>query len=53
MSASTIALDIQVERGWTDAALLDVVLDYIDNQGSDDAFEDYLREAAFAGQEES
>lgn len=46
MSASGIAYHIQAAQGWTDATLLDLVLDYINNQGSDDAFADYLAERA-------
>lgn len=46
MHASEIAQDVQAEAGWTDATLLDVVLDYIDNQGSNDAFSAYLAERA-------
>ena len=46
MSASDIAYRIQDEQGWTDATLLDIVLDYIGSQQSDDAFEDYLTEHA-------
>ena len=44
--AAGIAYQVQNEQGWTDATLLDVVLDYIGNQDSDDAFRDYLRERA-------
>jgi hypothetical protein len=42
--AYKIAYDVQEREGWTDTTLLDVVLDYIGNQGSDDAFADYLAE---------
>ena len=38
----SIARKIQSEGGWTDATLLEVVLNYIENQDSDDAFTDYL-----------
>ena len=41
---SYIARQIQDEQGWTDETLLDLVLVYVTNQQSDDAFEDYLRE---------
>ena len=44
MSARDIAHDIQEREGWTDSTLLDVLLDYIDNQASDDAFQDYLED---------
>lgn len=44
MSASAAAYRKRTEEGWTDATLLSVVLDYIDNQQSDEAFEDHLEE---------
>lgn len=44
--ARDIAGDIAGKQGWFDATLLGVVLDYIDNQGANDAFGDYLRERA-------
>jgi len=40
--AHSIARQTQEEQGWTDETLLDVVLDYISNQDSNDAFQDYL-----------
>ncbi len=42
--ATAIAYQVQREQEWTDAALLDVVLDYIANQDSDAAFRDHLTE---------
>lgn len=42
MSADTIAYKVAAEQGWTDSTLLDVVLDYVENQQSPDAFADYL-----------
>ena len=42
MSAENIANDIAAKQGWTDTTLLDLCLAYIDNQGSNDAFEGYL-----------
>jgi hypothetical protein len=43
-NAHEIAQNVQAEQGWTDATLLDVLLDYIANQESDDALADYLAE---------
>jgi len=34
------------EQGWDEASQIDVLLRYIENQGSDDAFHDFLAEAA-------
>jgi len=43
---------IQEEQGWTDATLLSVVLDYIDNQKCDSVFEEYLKARCAEEQEE-
>lgn len=45
MSAHEIAERHQEEQGWTDATLLDLCLDYIENQKSPEAFEDFLAES--------
>jgi hypothetical protein len=42
----SIAREIQTREGWTDETLLDVVLDYIENQNSSEAFKDYLEDRA-------
>lgn len=44
MSAHTVAYDHQDAAGWTDVTLIEVLLDYIDNQQASDALDDYLRE---------
>ena len=44
MDAYTIARDVQAEQGWTETTLVGVLIDYINNQGSNDAFSDYLAE---------
>lgn len=36
----------QINPDWKDDTRLDLALEYISNQGSDDAFEDFLREKA-------
>ena len=36
----------QAEQGWTDKTVLDLLIQYISNQQSDDALEDFLSEAA-------
>jgi hypothetical protein len=41
-SAAGIAEEIAGWQGWTDTKLLAAVLDYVENQGSDEAFADYL-----------
>jgi hypothetical protein len=43
-NADAIALDVQAREGWTDTTLINVLLDYISNQDSDEAFTDYLHE---------
>lgn len=43
MSAETIANEVAAKQGWTDETLLDLALTYIDRQGANDAFGDYLR----------
>lgn len=44
MTASQTARDVQAREGWTDGTLLDVLLDYLDGQGSDVALGGYLAE---------
>jgi hypothetical protein len=44
MSAESIAESIAEEQGWNDSTLLGLCLDYINNQQSDEAFEDHLRQ---------
>jgi hypothetical protein len=44
MSASDTAYTAQAAHGWANDTLLDAVLEYLDNQGSDDALADYLRD---------
>ena len=41
MDAYTIAGNFQAAAGMTDAEMLNHVLTYIDNQGSNDAFADF------------
>lgn len=43
MSAETILDEIGDEQGWNDSSKLSLCLQYIENQGSDSAFEDFLR----------
>lgn len=52
MNAYDIAHGFAEERDWTDNTLLSLVLTYIDNQGSNDAFEDFLQQIADAEEEE-
>lgn len=47
--ADRIAYDVQAREGWTDTTLLEVVLDYVANQESDEAFSDYLDERSDRG----
>lgn len=42
MSAG-IAYEFQNKEGWTDSTLLEICLEFISNQNSDEAFEDYLK----------
>lgn len=42
MSAWNTATHIAQMMGWTYADLLAVICDYIDNQGQQEAFDDYL-----------
>jgi len=46
MSAETIIDEIGDEQGWNDSSKLALCLQYIDNQCSDNAFEDFLRTQA-------
>lgn len=46
MSAREILEEIAEEKGWTKKTMLDLCLEYIDNQDSDDAFQDFLETAA-------
>ena len=55
MSAYWRVREIAAEQGWTDATIVHVLCNYIDNQASPDALEDYLltvvdNERAEAGQ---
>lgn len=45
MSAGAIIEKYQGAQGWTDLTVLDLLITYVDNQGSDDALEDYLAQA--------
>lgn len=40
--AAEIAGEVQAAQGWTDATLLEVILEYINNQDDNDAFAEYL-----------
>jgi hypothetical protein len=51
MNATEIAQDIQQREGWTDATLLDLVLEYVQNQDANDAFRDHLEEHGAGGGE--
>lgn len=42
MAAPTVAYEVAEQQGWTDATLLDLCLTYIDRQGDDMAFGDFL-----------
>lgn len=46
VDAQKIAREVQAEQGWTDVTLLNVVLDFVSEQGAA-AFKDYLRERQF------
>jgi len=46
MSAESIIDRVAERTGWNDASKLALALDYIDNQQSDDAWEDFLERAA-------
>jgi len=46
MSAETILDEIGEEQGWNDSSKLSLCLQYIENQNSDSAFEDFLRTQA-------
>jgi hypothetical protein len=46
MSAESIIDKIAERTGWNDASKLSLALVYIDNQQSDDAWEDFLVQAA-------
>lgn len=41
-----VAQRMQDEQGWTDSTLLGLLLEYLENQQSDDALEDFLRQKA-------
>lgn len=43
MSAESIATEVATAQGWSDTTVLDLALTYIDRQGANDAFADYLR----------
>ncbi len=47
MSAQSIAYMFQEAEGWTDGTLLDLALEYIDNQGDDTAWGDFLSERRY------
>lgn len=51
MSVNGIADWYQEDQGWDDSTLLAICLEYIGNQQSDDAFEDFLRDHAEAKSE--
>jgi hypothetical protein len=44
MSAYAVLTTIADDQGWNTDTQLGLLLEYIDNQGSLDAFEDFLRE---------
>jgi len=44
MDAESILNEIGDKEGWNDATKLDLCLEYIANQKSDDAFKDFLQE---------
>lgn len=46
MSAQHVIDKYQGRQGWTDATVLDLLIGYLDNQGSDDALDACLGEAA-------
>jgi hypothetical protein len=46
MSAENIANEIATRQGWSDDTLLDLCLGYINRQGDNDAFSDYLTSIA-------
>ena len=43
MSASDIFLDIAEKNDWDEAEQVDILLEYIENQKSPEAFYDFLR----------
>lgn len=46
MAAREILEEIAEDHGWTKRTMLDLCLEYIDNQQSDDAFQDFLETRA-------
>ena len=46
MSARHIIDRYQARQGWTDLTVLDLLVEYIDNQASPEALEDFLNEKA-------
>lgn len=44
MSESNLFEEIADQQGWTEATQVDVLLRYIENQGSFEAFQDFLSE---------
>lgn len=47
MAARELFEDIAAEEGWTDATQVEVLLQYIENQQSHAAFEDFLAQMRF------
>ena len=46
MSTQHVIDKHQDQQGWTDTTVLNLLIGYLDNQGSDDALDDYLGEVA-------
>lgn len=44
MPAADIADDAQKRNGWTDEFMLALAMEYIENQQSDDAWQDFLKQ---------
>ena len=46
LDAAFIIDQYQGRQGWTDGTVLDLLIEYIDNQQSGDALDDFLRQRA-------
>jgi len=47
MTTHTIAQSIQLREGWADKTLQTLLLDYIESQEANEAFENYLNDRAY------
>jgi len=44
MSVNSIARTLQIEAGWTDSTLLELCLEFIENNNMEDSFSSYLEQ---------